>query len=316
VLTFILAETVLNYVWDTHTPVPTTYPVLAVAPALLLVGLALAGQALMWHLGVTGMEAKLNKIKQAEAHAAAQAEDQARRAEEELSRRQREQSLEDQRRRNQLAQEQEQQRLDKERLHMEEERKQRERQENEEIERKAREEQDRCDAQEQARREEQTRQDIIRRESQRKMSLEQQGLPYYPPPTTRYRGRNAEEWYNAAMLRTTSHTEAEAALTALKEEGTPFLLDSLGRQQTTAGVRYMLRLINIDYVHPNDLPKVIACVKNRRWSNSTRLEALRLLQKLQETHKYRRDIETAVSDLLLAPGSKAEVTEILRSMKK
>ena len=312
VLAFLVCEAVANLVWNTHLPGSATYPLLAVAAAVVLTGFGVIAQVTMWQLGVTGMEAKLSKIKQAEQAKAAREEEEERRAAAEQRRRQQELALENQRSRNQLDQEEKRQRLARENMRLEAERKERERQEREEKERRETEERERQAAAERER-------EAARREAERKESLERQGLPYYPRPTTLYNGKNAEEWYQAALHQRGNaalQSNAETALAALKEEGMPFLLDSLGRQSTTAGVEYMLRLINVDYVHPNDLPKIVALVKNRHWANSARMTALRMLRKRAESRRYSGQIEAAVQDLLLVPRLNGEVKEVLEWLSK
>jgi hypothetical protein len=207
------------------------------------------------------MEARLAKLKQAEQAEAAQVEAEARRAEAERRRQDEEWAQESERKQEELEQERERQRLAREQLQLETDRK--------EQERREREEQERREAARRVQEAEEVRVEAARREAQRKESLENRGLAYYPRPTTQHDGRNAEEWYRTACNHpedSTVQRMAETALAALKEEGAPFLLDSLQKQSTGAAVDYVLRLINIDYVPSNDLQ--VVAISEPQWARA------------------------------------------------
>lgn len=144
------------------------------------------------------------------------------------------------------------------------------------------------------------------REVSRQIELEKSGLPYYPPPQTLKDGRNAEEWYQ--LLRSNSQkarifAQATAALSALKEEGIPFLLDYLSRQTTLKSRQEAVRLIRVECVHRNDLPKLLPCLEQSKNDSFTRLLALEGLEKRAKDLKKEHipQIENLVKDMLENP---------------
>src|SRR5262249_39342530 len=128
VLAFLACEAVANLVWNSRRAVTATFPVLALAVMLMLAWIGLTGQLTFWQLGITGMEARLAKLKEAEQAKAAQAEAEERRAQAERRRREEEWALERQRAEKELEQERERQRLAQEQLRIEAERAARDRQ--------------------------------------------------------------------------------------------------------------------------------------------------------------------------------------------
>jgi len=156
------------------------------------------------------------------------------------------------------------------------------------------------------------------REAIRRADLENKGLPYYPRPRTLKEGRNAEEWYQLLLNNQQStriYGQATAALSALKEEGLPFLLDNLGRQTTPKSRQEGLRLIRIEYVHRNDLHKLLSCLLQFKNYPNTRLLALELLEKRAKDLKKELvpEIERLVEDLLDNSRNSEETKEEIRN---
>ena len=90
--------------------------------------------------------------------------------------------------------------------------------------------------------------------------MEARGLPYYPLPTTVYEGKNAKEWLQYLNDPAGVTETGVAALVALKEEGTPFLLELLDGATVKRDHTLYLRSIKPEYVHPNDLSKLISAL--------------------------------------------------------
>jgi hypothetical protein len=219
-----------------------------------------------------------------------------------------EEQRERQRRRREDA-EVERQRREAERLRVEAER---------EKERRDRQEKERAVREAAERKAEQERQEAIKREQERKADLEGRGLPYYPKPTTLYGGKNAEQWYQQAVanpLNSIIQEQTASALVALKEEGMQFLIMFLEKATNPQGVDLILNLIAPEYVHANDLPKIVNCLDKKRANPSTRMLALRYLRKRQEAKAHVERIEALVADLKASPKYQADVKEALEAIK-
>jgi flagellar biosynthesis GTPase FlhF len=178
----------------------------------------------------------------------------------------------------------------------------------------------RMEAEEQAALEAARRKVEVEREAARKADLEKKGLPYYPRPLTPYNDRTAEEWSRLAQAHLTNYRvqmQAAEALVALKEEGTPFLLEFLQKQTTPAGLDAVLRRIQPEYIHPNDLSKLLPCLEKRKALPDTRMLALRYLHKHAE---YLKDllpkIETRVRDLQVSNKYRTEINDILEDVRE
>lgn len=159
------------------------------------------------------------------------------------------------------------------------------------------------------------------REAVRKADLEKKGLPYYPHPRTSENGHNAEEWYQ--LLRDNPqnariYAEATVALSTLKEEGIPYLLDYLSRQNTPKNRHSVLRLIQVEYVHRNDLHQLLSCLDRNKNLQSTRLLALQWLETRAKDIKkdLAPQIESLVEDMLDNPNYKEETKREIRSRLK
>jgi hypothetical protein len=300
-------------------------------PPALTVGLAgiaflsvagLLTQCLLWKTGLTVMENRLSKLQQIE-------NEKTRKAEQDRKARDDERRLAEEKRQADHTAQQKALALERERDRLEAERKARERQEKAEqdrleAERKARERQEELAAQASAEREKRKMD-----EAKRKADLEAQNLPYYPKPTTLHNGKNAEEWYQLAVTRlrdATIQSNASEALVALKEEGMPYLLTFLekamapdpkgqvGIQMKQRGVQAILDLINPDYIHPNDLSKIVACLKAGSAADATRVQALRYLAKHAKSGSYIDRIQTLVADLQKSQRYQEEVNKLLATI--
>jgi hypothetical protein len=158
------------------------------------------------------------------------------------------------------------------------------------------------------------------REAARKQDLEKQGLAYYPRPKTRYNGKTAEQWSQLAISSPNSllvQTKAAEALAALQAEGVPFLLDFLQKQTTPVGRDAVLRRIRVEYVHRNDLGKLVACLDRTRALPETRMVVLRLLHnRSADLRDHVGKIDMLVKDLLLNPVFKNEARSIMADLHK
>lgn len=138
-------------------------------------------------------------------------------------------------------------------------------------------------------------------EKQRKEDLEARGLAYYPSPRTVYGGRNAEQWYQLAQANPQNariQKQATSALVTLRAEGVPFLLDALQKVSVSPqATGVVLPLVAPQYIHYNDLPKIIACLDGQRYPVAIRMTALRMLGANKESKRYSALIQVAVSDL-------------------
>jgi hypothetical protein len=158
----------------------------------------------------------------------------------------------------------------------------------------------------------------IEREAARKSDLEKKGQPYYPRPRTFEGGHNADEWYRLLRdnpVNARNYAQTTAALAALKSEGIPYLLDNLSRQKTPRDRHAALQLIHIEYVHNNDLNKIVSCLDRNQNFQSTRLLALQYLEKRgKDLNKALvPQIERLVEDLLDNPTLKEETKDEIRS---
>lgn len=215
---------------------------------------------------------------------------------------------------------------------------QRRKREHEEAERRALAEQQRLDEEAQRKAEQETKAEAAKavtrkvelerktkeaaaREAARKAELERKGLPYYPPPVTAYEEHNAQEWYQLLLDKPNDARvwpQATQALVALKEEGTPFLLDLLSCQKTMKDRNTCLQLVQIVYVHPNDLPKLLPCLDQRKAFSATRMLALKhLRQRAKDLNKrIVPEIESLVEDMLDNPKFREETKEEIKSFLK
>jgi hypothetical protein len=180
-------------------------------------------------------------------------------------------------------------------------------------------------AEEARRQEEQERQRQRAREaaeeSARKADLEKKGLPYYPRPLTQVGGRNAEEWYKLLRADPQIRPEAVKALIALKGEGIPFLLDLCYDHpipSTPMSRCFVIRWIQAEHIHPNDLHKIITSLEKSENLHSTRLWALEVLEKRAKDLKRKafQQIELATQDMLENPRYMPETRDEIRSRLK
>lgn len=189
----------------------------------------------------------------------------------------------------------------------------------EEARQKAQKEAEEAAAREAARKAEMARKakEEAEREAARQAELEKKGLPYYPRPQTLYDEHTAKEWYQRLRDNPRDariHAQALAALPALREEGIPFLLDYLRRQTTRKDRDAALRLIRVEYVHPNDLHKLLPCLEPFKQFDATRLLALKCLEKRAKDLKKDLvpEIEKRVEDMLMNPRFKEETKKEIR----
>jgi hypothetical protein len=155
----------------------------------------------------------------------------------------------------------------------------------------------------------------------RKADLEAKGLSYYPRPRTVENGHNAEEWYKLLRenpLNARIYEQATTALSALKEEGTPFLLDHLSRETTQKGRHTLLKLIPVQSIHRNDLHKLLPCLDASKNYQGTRLLALQYLEKRAKDlrKELAPKIESLVQDMLENPRYSEETKEEIRKRLK
>jgi hypothetical protein len=155
----------------------------------------------------------------------------------------------------------------------------------------------------------------------RKADLEAKGLPYYPLPRTLEKGRNAEQWYQLLrgnLLNARIYEQATTALSALKEEGTPFLLDQLGRETTQKGRHTLLKLIQVQSIHRYDLHKLLPCLEASKNYQGTRLLALQYLEKWAKdlSKELVPKIESLMGDMLDNPRYSEETKAEIRSRLK
>jgi hypothetical protein len=176
-----------------------------------------------------------------------------------------------------------------------------------------------------------------------KEELEKSGLAYYPLPTTKHEGKNAEQWIQYAATfppavrfiqvlvavsngkpiyetrenpayraYITAQNKTMAALQALKAEGMPYLLNMLTKQRLKSGVEEVLRMIDPAYIHVNDLDKIVECLSKGRAENTTRMVALRYLHSHKEAaKKHIERIEYLTTDLVLFPKIAEEAKRLL-----
>lgn len=319
-----LTEAFSNLMWKTLEYIsPITFIGIGTTAAVLaLSGVGL--QFILWELGLTAMESRLAQI-----HHAEQERERARQE----AARQRQLALEQEReRQGQLVLEQERERQRKQREQREAfEARQRELAQERERQRLAamrqadeERQQQRRDARKRAEEEATRRREEEEREAERKRDLEARGVAYYPKPMTLYENRNAQEWHRIAHHAQSPITlkQALTALKALKEEGMPFLMSELEKSlgaRAWQKVAFGLDFIDPEYVHANDLPKIVACLKKvdsaRYRDNPARVQALRHLRKRKESKKHIDQIEELVTDLKRHTTYGAEVRELLEAIK-
>jgi hypothetical protein len=175
---------------------------------------------------------------------------------------------------------------------------------------------------------EQQRKAIAEQDAVRKKDLEGRGLPYYPSPVDEFKGKTAKEWYqlmqatqpaskNRADVGALNKEKADAtaALVALREQAMPFLIDNLGQQATKDGMQQALKLINPEFVHHNDLRKIVACLDEKKAYTATRLMALEYLKKRKESKAQIKQIEDLTLDLQISDKYMAEVEDALKVMR-
>jgi hypothetical protein len=299
--------------------------------AACITGVAL--QLVAWHLGATGIEGKVARIKLAEEQAAERqrAESQAaqeRQSEAERAARERQAEAErDSRERDAQAErafrerqaeaerqqrvqlERRQQQLEFERKQQQERRAEQDRREREQAEARQRREaaereRQQADAEkkakEAAQRAKEERERLLAEEPERKKQLESLGKPYYPRPLTAHAGRTADAWAQGSLqVRAKADPEALDALMALKAEGMPFLLDILERQKRAEGVEVVLAHINSEYIHTNDLARLIPFLLNSQKNVRTRMVVLQYLEKTGRAKPLAKRINLCVKDMFV-----------------
>ncbi len=137
-------------------------------------------------------------------------------------------------------------------------------------------------------------------------------------PTTRRRSlstreKNAEGWYEYLKKPSGVTDDGVSALTALKEEGVPFLLALLSETKEERYHTAYLFGLKPEYIHPNDLPKLIDCL-NKKWSEDPRILALTDLSRRKESRAYYNQIADAVKDIRDASNINGNVRVLLESI--
>ncbi|MSR32768.1 MAG: hypothetical protein EXR99_14825 [Gemmataceae bacterium] len=157
------------------------------------------------------------------------------------------------------------------------------------------------------------------KEAARKKELEEKKFPYYPLPETIVRGKNAQEWYREAVKNPTRLSvlnDAMAALKELKAEGIPFLIQFLTKEQTTQGRAFVLKELDAELIHVNDLPKIVSCLNKSRDQIATRVAALRLLAKNGQAKPLYSQIYSLTSELSLNNNVKELVKDYWMTINK
>jgi hypothetical protein len=183
--------------------------------------------------------------------------------------------------------------------------------------------------------------DIAADEADRKKKFDEKGQTYYPLPRTVYEGKTADQWYQLAISlqldpsqlnqppvglinrrpgfqpvdNQKKFQEAINSLMALKEEGTPFLLEALQKQTTTQGRAFYLQALKGELVHPNDVPVVMSALAVNKNQIQTRMVALRTLAKNPGAKKHYQKIREMVADLFPNNNVKLEVAELLKTIE-
>lgn len=196
--------------------------------------------------------------------------------------------------------------------------------EREQEERRARRERQQREA-EAKRKADQEAKEEAEQEAARKADLEKKGLAYYPRPRTSYNGRTADEWANMALrslINYRAQTEAAEALEQLKEEGMPYLLVLLQKQKTLLGRKAVLQRIQGEYIHPNDLKKLLPYLERDRELERNRDFVLTRVLALRCLHKQARhlksllpEIEANLKDLLIISIYKEEIRNVLDDIR-
>jgi len=163
-------------------------------------------------------------------------------------------------------------------------------------------------------------------EASRKKDLDLKNLPYYPLPFTKLKGvrddrlLTADQWYKK-LLGNVSNDDLKGAkesidsLIALKDEGTPFLIDFLVRQTNSQDREVVLRNLYSCDIHPYDLPKIIDCLDKTKNQISARVVALNLLSKSENAKPYFKKIQSMTIDLLSNKNVKGPVKDDLDNIK-
>jgi hypothetical protein len=194
-----------------------------------------------------------------------------------------------------------------------------------EMRRRAEEERQERELRERERKEEEARERLLAKErerlaeEERRKNLEKNGLPYYPPPKTDFKGKNAEEWYQYAKDHANEEDRQRAAMEAmveLKEEAIPFLFNALDKQPSREGVDVIIGLIRPTLVHKNDLPHLVKFLDKKRAYNKTRMVILDYLLLNGNAGPLYDRIKAAVSDLAANPKYQGKVAEILPLLKE
>ena len=140
-------------------------------------------------------------------------------------------------------------------------------------------------------------------------------MPYYPLPTTVYNEKNAEEWHDYINDPAGVTVTGVAALVALKEEGTPFLLDLLDHATLERNHTLYLTSIKPEYVHPNDLSKLTSALDVKS-SPAARLLALTYLAKKPESGALFNEINASIQDLRDSSQYGPEVKKSLSAIRE
>jgi hypothetical protein len=312
----------------------------------LIIGIG--AQVLLWEVGLSAMESRLAQLHRAEEEKIRKAEEPQKKAEEaekaarEKQRREerarQERQIEEERKR-QKEYEDRQRLLEQEKLELEQERERerlkaleaqrekdrKERERREQLEQEAKEK-----AAKEAAEAERKRQEELKLEAERKADLEKRGLAYYPKPTTLHERRTAEKWHESlSHPESAKQQEAGMALKALKSEGMPFLMSELEKTKTQLEkardgqdvakvfkrTNFLMSFIDPEYVHFNDLSKIVACLDQKRAHDSTRMMALQYLRTRKEATKHIEQIEMLVADLKRSSKYGEEVKETLAAIK-
>lgn len=165
---------------------------------------------------------------------------------------------------------------------------------------------------------EKMRQEMLTKEAARKKDLEDQGLAYYPyPSTVPFDGKNINDWYEI-LIANSSPENFLRALEALKfygDPGIPFLFEALKKQTFPKNRELILLAMYPNNIHPNDLSKVVDCLNKTREQIGTRVIALSLLAKTPNSKQHWSKIEIMTKDLLVNRNVKDQVKGYLDKIK-
>jgi hypothetical protein len=157
-------------------------------------------------------------------------------------------------------------------------------------------------------------------EDKRRADLEKRGLAYYLQPTSIYKDKNAQQWYDYYMTRPGDSIVRQRtiqALVSLREEGIPFLIRMLKyfqKKEMPMAADNVIRSLKPELVHFNDVHVLVDCLDDGFCKDFTRMVTLEQLAKRKDMKKHLKRIAWLTQDLLRSDKYGQDAKELIETI--